>query len=338
MKILLSLLLALCTVLSVHAVDEQLCEGSGNCTCDLTKYNETVKPPCLTVQCTNGEMVIYIPKCQLEKNRFNTTSLSLSNYTGPECGSRNYLVNKEFQVGFHNPLNMAKCGNNVTVNSTHVVYTNVLHIYGNQSPKLITKNNASVSLSCIFPLKYNVQLNIPLKPKLSQTEITVPGVDGQLTVTMAVFTDPGFTIMADDTTTLYVEILRLYATPGGSAPENGLVFNLTSGSDGCPDPQYGELISILNNGNGSEARFTMKVFKITNQELVQLYADVTICTSKCLSSCTQRIGKSNTPANMKTLTVELNAISNPISGATDRFSLSWTLISLISSLLFVKFM
>ncbi|XP_075706696.1 pancreatic secretory granule membrane major glycoprotein GP2-like [Rhinoderma darwinii] len=358
MKVLLTGLLALCTVLSVHAVVEEACTGS-NCTCDLTKYNASVTPPTPTINCANGNMTVYISKCQLQKSLFNTSNLALRDYTGPECASSEYLVGGEPQVTFHNPLNLAKCGNNVTLNATHAIYTNILHIYAEQHT-LITRNNATANLSCIYPLNYPVMLNFTLKPVTSTTDISVPGVNGALTVTMNIYLESSFTSEPiTDTTVLTVEqtvyvqvwipgleadtfsvkVISLYVTPGGTEPEDGKMYNLTTGSNGCPNTEYGaDIITVLQNGNSTEARFAMKVFKITGQDYVKLFADVTICTSNCAVACGSKSVRSSLPSNVASLSVELIAESKISSGATDRFSLTWTLVSLISSLLFAKFM
>ncbi|XP_066429346.1 pancreatic secretory granule membrane major glycoprotein GP2-like [Eleutherodactylus coqui] len=359
MKILLALLLALCAVLSVHAVDERLCDGSVNCNCDLTKYNSSVTPPRPTIYCENEKMTLYISKCQLAKSLFNTSNLSLINNTGAECASKEYLVDGEIQEGFHNPMSFMKCGNNLTINSTHVIYSNILYIYAEERT-IINRNNYSMNVSCVYPLNYPVALNITLKPKTVTTGLSIPGVSGEMQITMGVFTESSFTNVVTDSTTLYVEdtvyirvwmpaleadtfaikVIRLYATPGGTGPESGLVFNLTSGPDGCPNPEYGDgLITVLQNGNSSEARFAMKVFKITDQDYVKLYADTTICTSSCVVNCNQRLLRAQTPENVASMSVELAAEDSSFSGAANLgFSLSWIFVSLISSLLFGKFM
>ncbi|XP_075190201.1 pancreatic secretory granule membrane major glycoprotein GP2-like [Anomaloglossus baeobatrachus] len=356
MKILQTLLLALCTLLSVHATT-QTCGGSVNCTCDLSKYNSSVKPPSPTINCTNGVMTVYISKCQLEKSLFNTSNLALLNNTDPDCTSTDYLVDGEVQVGFHNPMSSTKCGNRLQVNATYAIYTNILHIYPEQHP-VMTRNNATANLTCIYPLTYHTALNITLKPVSGNTDISVPGVTGTLTVYMTVYTDAQFSQPVTDSTTLTVEqtvyievvmpeldanqfnikVLRIYATPGATDPGAGQVYNLTSGPDGCPDPTYGVgLISVINNGNGSSARYSMSVFQITNQIFLNLYSDITICNTTCAVNCNQKIGKSYTPESVATVNVALVAESDPTSGATGRFSTSWTLVSLIS-LLIAKFM
>ncbi|XP_073431656.1 pancreatic secretory granule membrane major glycoprotein GP2-like [Dendrobates tinctorius] len=359
MKILLASLLALCTFLSAHAVTQQ-CGGSVNCTCDLTKYNYSVTPPSPTINCSNGVMTIYISKCQMEKSLFNISNLALLNNTDPDCASQEYSVDGEFQVGFHNPMSSAKCGNQLQVNSTHAIYSNILHIYAEENT-IITGKNATANLSCIYPLIYPVALNITLKPVSETTDISVPGVTGTLTVIMTVFIDDQFSqpvtidtvltveqtvyiqvLMPElDANQFNIEVIRIYATPGGVDPQTGPVFNLTSGSHGCPDPQYGVgLISPINNGNGTEARYSMKVFKITGQDFVQLYADVTICASNCAVNCNEKsAARSSTSDNVATIKVSLTADSGPDSGATGCSSTSWTLVSLsLISLLIARFM
>ncbi|XP_075190200.1 uromodulin-like [Anomaloglossus baeobatrachus] len=357
MKILLALLLALCTLLSVHATTDP-CGGSVNCTCDLSKYNSTDTPPSPNINCSNGVMTIYISKCQLEKSLFNTSNLALLNNTDPDCTSTDYLVDGEVQVGFHNPMTSTKCGNTLHVNATHAVYSNILHIYAAVQNNVTAKKNFNENLSCIYPLIYHTALNITLKPITGSTDISVPGVTGVMNVVMTVFIDDQFTQPVTDSTTLTVEqtvyiqilmpeleanqfsvkVIRLYATPGATDPGAGLLYNLTSGLDGCPDRTYGVgLIFVINNGNGTEARFSMNIFKITNQDYVNLYADVTICNTTCAVNCNQKSGKSYTPENVASVNVELVAESDPTSGASGRFSTSWTLVSLIS-LLIAKFM
>ncbi|XP_077154863.1 pancreatic secretory granule membrane major glycoprotein GP2-like [Ranitomeya variabilis] len=358
MKILLASLLALCTFLSAHAVTQE-CGGSVNCTCNLNNYNSSMTPPSPTVNCSNGVMTIYISKCQLEKSLFNISNLALLNNTGPDCASLEYSVDGEFQVGFHNPMSTAKCGNKLEVNATHAIYSNILHIYPEELT-VITRNNATANLSCVYPLIYPVSLNITLKPVSGSTDISVPGVTGALTVIMTVFVDDQFSqpVTADTVLTVaqtvYIQVLmpdldadefnikvmRLYATPGATDPGTGLVFNLTSGSDGCPDPQYGVgVISVLNNGNGTEARFAMKVFQITNQVYVSLYAVVTICASNCAVNCNEKSGSSSTSDNVATIRLDLTADSSIYDGASDRSSTSWSLVSLsLISLLIAKFM
>ncbi|XP_077154844.1 pancreatic secretory granule membrane major glycoprotein GP2-like [Ranitomeya variabilis] len=358
MKILLASLLALCTFLSAHAVTQE-CGGSVNCTCNLNNYNSSTKPPSPTVNCSNGVMTIYISKCQLEKSLFNISNLALLNYTGPDCASQEYSVDGEFEVGFHNPMSTAKCGNKLEVNATHAIYSNILHIYAEEQT-VITRNNATANLSCIYPLTYPVSLNFTLKPVSGSTDISVPGVTGTMTVIMTVFVDAELSQPVTPDTVLYVDqtvyiqilmpdldadefnikVMSLYATPGATDPGTGLLFNLTSGSDGCPDPQYGVgVISVLNNGNGTEARFAMKIFQITNQVYVRLYAVVTICASNCAVNCNEKSGRSSTSDNVATIQLELTADSSIYDGASDRSSTSWSLVSLsLISLLIAKFM
>ncbi|XP_075054211.1 uromodulin-like [Mixophyes fleayi] len=301
-------------------------------------------------------MTIYISKCQLEKSQFSSSNLALIDNTGADCVGADYLVDGEVKVTFRDPMSIGKCGNNITINSTHVIFSNILHIYPNKS-KIITRNNATAELSCAYPLIFPVQLNVTLKPILSTTELSVPGAVGVMTATMAAYTDSTFTTSVTADTVLYVEgtvyisvsipnleantfsikVIKIYAGPGGTAAGVGENYTLTTGSDGCPDPSYGvDLITVIHNGDSAEARFSMKVFQITGYDSVNIYADVTICNATCVSSCSVRSDDSFTYGNVARIGVELFAADTSFSGAIDRFSMSWTLFSLILSLLFVK--
>ncbi|XP_075053853.1 uromodulin-like [Mixophyes fleayi] len=348
MKTFLVLLLALCTHLSsVHSANETSCSAT-NCSCDPNKYTVTVKPPNPTVVCSSGLMTIYISKCQLEKSQFNSSNLALIDNTGPDCVGVDNLVDGEVKVTFHDPMSTGKCGNNITINSTHVIFFNILHIYPKES-KIITRSNATAELSCAYPLVFPAQLNMTLKPIISTTLLSVPGAVGAMTVTMAAYIDSTFTTPVTADTVLYVEgtvyisvwipnleansfsikVKSIYAGPGGAEAGVGENYTLTTGSDGCPDPSYGvDLITVINNGNGSEARFSMKVFQITSKDYVNIYADVTICNATCVKFCSARSDDSFTYGNVARIGVELFA--------GKCFSMSWTLVSLILSLLFVK--
>ncbi|KAM5180701.1 uromodulin-like [Mantella aurantiaca] len=357
MKCLLVLFLALCTLLSVQCAEEVACV-SNSCDCDLSKYIESVNPPNATVECHNGQMNLYISKCQLQKNRYNSSNLALSNNTGTECNSFEVSVLNEPQVAFHNPLAFGKCGNNITFTTTHVTFSNVLNIYA-VSSNIVGRNNVSMFVSCTFPLNYTVMLNSTLKPKLTTAQITIPGVIGALTVIMALYTDEtfseaitdanadlsvesyiyvGFNIPDLNANSFSLKVINIYAS---SQQSGGDIFNLTTGVDGCPDPSLGaDQISVIKNGIGSEARYKVKVFKIANSDYVYLFAQVTICTSACVPQCPgARIGKSDDVSqsqNVATLQMDVFASKDFTSGATERFSKMSTSMLLIPSFLFMK--
>ncbi|XP_040193958.1 uromodulin-like 1 [Rana temporaria] len=357
MKCLLVLLLALCHILPVYCADEIAC-GPSNCDCDLSKYNITVVPANVTVECSNGEMDIYISKCQLQKNNFNIYNLELSNNTGSECNNLNVSVNNEPQLAFHNPLAFGKCGNNITINESYVTFSNVLKIYTTSS-HIITRNNVSVTVSCTFPLNYTITLNTTLKPKLTTAQLTIPGVFGAVTVLMALYKDDTFTEQITDANSdlsidsyVYVGFnipslqastfsIKVISIQASTLENSGDVYNLTKGPDGCPDPSFGtDLISVIQNGNGSEARFKLKVFKIANNDYVYLSARVTICSTVCLPQCNgARIAKSgdtSSSQNVAVMEMDVFTSNDYTSGATDRFSKTSTSMLLISLLLFVK--
>ncbi|XP_068089288.1 uromodulin-like [Hyperolius riggenbachi] len=150
-------------------------------------------------------------------------------------------------------------------------------------------------------------------------------VDSTLTVEQTIYLS--ISIPNLDANTFSVKVLRIYAT--GDAPSP--VYNLTTDPNSCPNPIYGsDLISVVNNGNSSEARFTMKVFQITGSNHVYLKADVTLCSQTCPSNCQSRglVRSDTTTSQVAKLTMELygnDLSSNGASAGKVRMNITPTL-------------
>uniref|UniRef100_A0A8C5LKS1 ZP domain-containing protein n=1 Tax=Leptobrachium leishanense TaxID=445787 RepID=A0A8C5LKS1_9ANUR len=202
----------------------------------------------------------------------------------------------------------------------------------------------------------SVALHTALKPVMGTHAIIVPGANGEFTVTMMAWEDGAFTIPLTDNSVVTVEdtiyisiivpdvvadsfsvnVIRIYAsaTPGSSAIQYDLL------TDGCPAEGLSHgLMGVTQNGNSFEALFAMKVFKISGSELVYLSADVSICNGTCEKDCSVRsfAPKSGT-TDIATVSMALFAekTAQYSSSTFDRFSLPFTMGSLLLSLLFVK--
>ncbi|MEE6484806.1 hypothetical protein FKM82_014050 [Ascaphus truei] len=179
------------------APTDQTCNATTNiCDCNLALYTKSAAPPTPTVDCTGGSMNLYISKCQLEKSQYNSGTLHLA---GTEAGCTGGEKNVDnAQVTFSAPLRTGACGNTVVVNGSHVVYSNKLYIDSQvlQYPtfSIILKNDVSMSVSCAFPLNMKVALNVSLNPVISTAQLTVPVEEGVVTVTMAAYRNPSFTV------------------------------------------------------------------------------------------------------------------------------------------------
>ncbi|XP_044141587.1 pancreatic secretory granule membrane major glycoprotein GP2-like [Bufo gargarizans] len=292
----LNIIISVDAACSDTCASDEYCNNS-NCTCNSALYNNTGSNPSPTIDCSNGEMSTYISKCWLERNGYNSTSITLDNVT---CLATREIVNDTAVMSFHRPLISKDCGNNVYMNSTHVTFSNRLHIYAKTQP-ILSRQDVIMNFSCIFPLFINVHLNFTVKPILGSTQITVPGTLGSFTLDMFIYKDADFTTLLTENESVYVEstlyisliipslevqnfkikVLDLYASVSESGPTYYLL------QDGCPTSGItADLMSVLNNGNATEARFAMKVFQIAGSSTVSLTAKVKICTVDCEIDCT----------------------------------------------------
>uniref|UniRef100_A0A8C5LNZ3 ZP domain-containing protein n=1 Tax=Leptobrachium leishanense TaxID=445787 RepID=A0A8C5LNZ3_9ANUR len=358
MKVFLRLIFALCGVVPVLrastscASDEVYDSNNNVCNCNTSFYTPQVSPPTPVIECSGGNMKLSISKCQLDISQFNASDLHLN--SGNCLGTVDNESNISNMV-LTSPLRNGACGNILNINESHVTYSNTLFI----SPKIntiITRRYFNVSFSCSYPLKTTVSLNTTLKPVMGVSTITVPGANGQYIVTMLAWINEEFNEpLTEDTVvrvedTIYISVIvpeldanffalyvnRIYASASPGSTEYNLL------SDGCPATGDAEgLMSVRQNGNGTEARFAMKVFKITSSDFVNLFADVSVCNGTCVKSCSIRSAKSEkSTGDTATVSVTLSAEDTLqySSSTIDRFSVPFTISSLFLSLLFVKLM
>ncbi|PIO26264.1 hypothetical protein AB205_0219030 [Aquarana catesbeiana] len=139
----------------------------------------------------------------------------------------------------HRPLITSDCNTEAVVNSSHVIYTNQLYIFGKTDP-IRTTNDAVMNISCSFPLHMNVTFNVTLHPVLGTTVINGPTGNGSYTAIMMAFTDSTYTTPLSDSGTLTVEdtiylsvrlpdldvntfklkVVNIYASPTNSSAQN----------------------------------------------------------------------------------------------------------------------
>ncbi|XP_056413419.1 pancreatic secretory granule membrane major glycoprotein GP2-like isoform X2 [Hyla sarda] len=305
--------------------------------------------PSPTIDCTGGQMSAYISKCWLEINGYNTTNIRLQNST---CVATRKIVNGAAMMIVHTPLTSTYCGNSVNTNSTYITYSNRLHIFAKTWPTA-TKQDVTLNFSCIFPLFLTIKLNFTVSPIVGATQITIPGTFAALTVNMVIYTDAEFTKLLTENdrvyleSTLYVSLiipslevntfkikaLDIYA----SASESGPTYYLLE--KGCPSTGItADLMSVLNNGNSSEARFAMKVFQISGSSTVNLSAKVKICTDDCQTNCTTNVKSSSNDDNTAIVKVFLTADEQFDHNSANCFIVSWQLNLLLSLVLLVKLM
>ncbi|XP_018432086.1 PREDICTED: uromodulin-like [Nanorana parkeri] len=336
------------------AIDEACNSGATDCLCNNTYYTYSAANPSPNVTCDGGKFNILVPKCWLEENRFNTSDIRLESAS---CVAQREVVNGIAQMGLHQPLVTNDCGTTSESNTTHVIYSNRLYISAWTVP-VQARNNVVLNISCTYPLDINnVGLNFSLNPTIGSTEITVPGSSASFTVNMVAYTEDTFTTVLSADYQLYVEntiyisvnipgldfnsfrlkVVKIYATGDAS---NTTQYNLLE--NGCPATGItADLLSVLYNGNATEARFQMKVFQITGSTNIRLSADVVVCkaTDNCVPVCTAQSKSAKSEDGGATVSVILQPSERfaDFSSASS-FSMPWTLPALLFSWILVKLM
>ncbi|OCT91996.1 hypothetical protein XELAEV_18015053mg [Xenopus laevis] len=246
-------------------------------------------------------MVLRIPRCQMEKNGYDSSSLHLIK---PTCSLNQPYVADVSTLSYLWHIAKEDCGNIPTENVTHVTYSNMLYINAKKSP-LITKNNITISFSCSYPKDMETTaLNFPVKTIIGNITFTLPGVAGKISVTMTIYSDSSFTTPVTIGTTLVVEqlvyvslrmqtvdnyilkVVNLYTSASSNRSDDPKYYLL---QNGCPNLNLGAfLLKPIWNGIYTEARFQMKTFQITGSTFFYLYADVAMCNSSCTQNCNSR--------------------------------------------------
>nr|DBA16437.1 TPA: hypothetical protein GDO54_003829 [Pyxicephalus adspersus] len=273
--------------------DDEYCDSSGTaCQCNSAIYTYTGNRPSPTVHCSGGILNIFVPKCWLEKNGYNTSNIRLRS---ADCLATRKIVNNTAQMTFHRPLAIDDCNNIVDMNYTHIMNLNTLYIFANVFP-IQTRKDFSLNVSCAYSLRMSVQLIITLKPVTSITSVYSPETNANFQVIMTAFTDNAFSVPISDDVQLHLgdniyisvfipdlnsnfklKVERIYASPGES---DNPQYNLLVA--GCPEVNF---LTSHSNEDGTESRFSMKVFQITGFNSVKLSAEVAICTDNCVPKC-----------------------------------------------------
>nr|BAR42254.1 uromodulin-like protein type 2 [Rana pirica] len=359
------LLSVLCAVMAVAAsascgtatcADDEYCDNSTACQCNSTLYTFIRgSHPSPNLTCTGAKFNIQVSKCWLEANGYNTSNIRL-NSTNPKCVAGKEIVNGTSELTIHQSLIKYDCNTDAVVNSTHVTYTNQLYIFAETDPIRVT-NDAVLNVSCSYPLYMNVALNVTLHPILGITEINGPTANATYTAVMMAYKNADFTTPLSDSDSLTVEdtiyisvlipdlaantfslkVVNIYASPTESSPIQYFLLK-----NGCPASDVSaDQLSVVNNGNGTESRFAMKVFKIASSANVYLYADLALCTTNCTVTCSARSISRDSPDIAGRVSIYLDAADtnyNLDTSSASGFSMPWTLSVLIFSWILMKLM
>ncbi|KAJ1176579.1 hypothetical protein NDU88_001853 [Pleurodeles waltl] len=299
MKLLFGLLLAAllgaaepaCT--PVCAIDEICQDATSTCQCNSTQYqNSTYNDIDPIVNCLSGKMVVSVGKCLTKKLHIDpqNTSLADTNCTGANIT----LLNGIFVYDITATARTAYCGNVMTINTTHVTYSNMLHIPPlKYAAGFIAGKQVEFPFSCTYLLNMKTSLDTVLKPVANTIGLSTGG-NGVASTTMAAYSNPSYTTPIpqgqEDTSigsTIYfgmttefedadVFVLRVdtcYATP---VPDPNSNIRVSIIKDGCP--ANGDVqIQVVSNGESLQVRFSIEVFIFQSTSSAYIYCSARLC-------------------------------------------------------------
>ncbi|KAM3605503.1 uncharacterized protein V6R79_026355 [Siganus canaliculatus] len=201
------------------------------------------------------------------------------------------------------------CGNSLTTNDTHAVYSNSLFLYPNSS----SSYNIPVEFpfSCAYPLDTDASLNVALRPFLD-LDVPLSGSGAKARASMYLYHDssyaqtypPGIVVLPVGSP-LYVGVIvedrgpdfaavleDCYATYTAN-PEDPVAYHLIQNQ--CPADS--RLVSVTQSGSSLQARFTTLFLLLSDDEFRDLYfhCSLSLCdhaSSSCVPSCSSRTRRS----------------------------------------------
>ncbi|KAK2919287.1 hypothetical protein Q8A73_003658 [Channa argus] len=212
------------------------------------------------------------------------------------------------------------CGNTMTTNHTHAIYSNSLFIYpiSNESFTL----PLSLPFSCAYPLNTDTSLSMAIRPLLS-LEGGLLGSGTKPSASMSLFRNSNFTevypageitlpvgaplyvgVSVEEIDSSFAVVLEnCYAThsPNPNDPiRNFFIQNK------CPTDR--QQVSVVENGSSLQARFSALFFLLNNEYgAIYLHCSLSLCdqrSSSCVPACRSRTNRSvPKSATMKPITI-----------------------------------
>ncbi|XP_078538818.1 uromodulin-like [Lissotriton helveticus] len=306
MKLLFGLLLAaLLRAAELACVPEcatdEICQNV-TCQCNSTMYkNSTYLDIHPIVKCLSGKMVVSVGKCLTNTLHIDpqNTTLADANCTG---ASNITLLNGIFLYDITAIARTAYCGNVMKLNTTHVTYSNMLHIPPlKYASGVIAGNKVEFPFSCTYLLDIKTSLDTVLKPLASTIGLSTGG-SGLASTTMAAYSNPsytspitsgqedmsigstiyfGMTTEVGDADVFVLRVDTCYATPTQD-PNSAIKVSLIE--NGCP--ANGDVsIQVVSNGESLQVRFSISVFIFKSTSSAYIYCSARLCV-KASQQCT----------------------------------------------------
>ncbi|XP_061844060.1 uncharacterized protein [Nerophis lumbriciformis] len=259
-------------------------------------------------------------KIQVGLNSVSTTSAGYNPLTGNLAVHNCSWVRVQDDVVWYEADAQADaCGNKLTTNSTHAIYSNSLFIY----PTINTSFSVPMSLpfSCAYPLETESRLNVAIRPFLA-LEGSVVGSGAKARASMVLFHNSNYTeaypaggVVLPVGSPLYVGVSVDKRDPSLAVvledcfashfsnpdiPERySLIYNK------CPTDR--QQVSVVESGSSLRARFSALFFLLQGEyRNVYLHCSLSLCDRRrytCIPSCTRRAQRSASQIPIKPLTI-----------------------------------
>ncbi|XP_053273742.1 uromodulin [Pleuronectes platessa] len=291
--------------------------GSHNCghSEDAGVVCEVQRPPAKHPQLICGHDQI-----QMGLNMAAITSMGLNPLSG------NLAVRNCSWVRMHNDVvwyevdaQAGACGNTLTTNRTHAIYSNSLYLY---RENVSFSRPVSFPFSCVYPLDTDTSMNVAIRPVLPFA-VGLSGLGSKARASMSLFRTSSFTqpypsglIMLPVGSHLHVGVSVLvrdpsfvvvlencYASDSSNSNDTARYFFI---QNKCPNDR--QQVEVIESGSSRQACFSA-LFLLIHGEYsdIYLHCSLSLCdqrSSRCAPSCRRRTSRSvSSSAPLKPLTI-----------------------------------
>ncbi|KAM3622599.1 uncharacterized protein V6R79_000841 [Siganus canaliculatus] len=249
------------------------------------------------INCTQGKIEVGVNVTELTPLSLNASSGNLAAYNCFNHAERDGIVWYEV------PTVEGVCGNNLTINDTHAVYSNSLFIYKSSETFSIP---VDIPFSCAYPLETDASLDVTLKPFLDM-DGKISGTGDKAKAIMKLYKDKSYTathgpglvnlavgsplyvgVNVEKRDPRFVAVLEDCNATYTSNPADPEGYELIVDQHPVDD----KLVSVTQSGKSLEARFTALFFlHVEDYREVYLHCSLSLCDNTSSSCVPVRIAR-----------------------------------------------
>uniref|UniRef100_A0A3P8PG75 Uncharacterized protein n=1 Tax=Astatotilapia calliptera TaxID=8154 RepID=A0A3P8PG75_ASTCA len=267
-------------------------DGVYGCFCDEHHDRGNSESYDSTITCASSSGTMSVSRCQLFEAGFHSDALHL----------RDESCNGTLEYGrlvFHFDNDNHLCGTALRSNGTHFMYENIVQGFVDPHGSLISRQRSiNLRFCCEYPLNQALSMAVGINPVESIIRKKIATGQGQYSMRMIPFQDPGFRFPFSSDTNIQMEIdQRLYvavrtegvdqsqistildscwATPTDLSSVFLQFFLIMNSAALCPNEADGT-VELIQNGISTEARFSFRMFTFTNYSSIYLHCNVHLC-------------------------------------------------------------